>query len=298
MSIEKSEKRHEHVLDWMRGIAALVVCAGHLRNAMMVDWGVAHDHGLIQTVLYGITGLGHQSVIVFFVLSGYLVGGSVIAAGPRFRWTDYVVARLCRLWVVLMPCLLITLVVDSLTSQVANDVLTGAYAQRWHSAPSAGHYSATWQTFLGNLVFIQTIFVPVFGSNGPLWSLANEFWYYILFPLASLSIGFVGGYGVAQRVVGSVMLIALSAILPTEIRWGFLVWALGALVSFLNRSIHLTMQPRYLWAFSLLGLAVGIGFSKWSVTQPWSLPWGDLGLGLAVSIFLLCALQAPSTSLG
>ena len=36
---------------------------------------------------------------------------------------------------------------------------------------------------MGNLFFLQTIFVPPFGSNAPLWSLSFEFWYYLLFPL-------------------------------------------------------------------------------------------------------------------
>jgi hypothetical protein len=34
--------------------------------------------------------------------------------------------------------------------------------------------------FLGNFAFLQTICVPIFGTNGPMWSLANEFWYYII----------------------------------------------------------------------------------------------------------------------
>ena len=35
-----------------------------------------------------------------------------------------------------------------------------------------------------NAFFLQTIVGPTFGSNGPLWSLAYEWWYYVLFPLA------------------------------------------------------------------------------------------------------------------
>jgi peptidoglycan/LPS O-acetylase OafA/YrhL len=34
-----------------------------------------------------------------------------------------------------------------------------------------------------NAFFLQTIAGPTFGSNGPLWSLAYEWWYYVLFPL-------------------------------------------------------------------------------------------------------------------
>jgi len=30
--------------------------------------------------------------------------------------------------------------------------------------------------------------IPTFGTNGPLWSLGNEFWYYIAFPLGMLAI--------------------------------------------------------------------------------------------------------------
>jgi peptidoglycan/LPS O-acetylase OafA/YrhL len=40
--------------------------------------------------------------------------------------------------------------------------------------------------FLGNALFLETIAVPTLGTNGPLWSLSNEFWYYMLFPCCCL----------------------------------------------------------------------------------------------------------------
>jgi peptidoglycan/LPS O-acetylase OafA/YrhL len=39
---------------------------------------------------------------------------------------------------------------------------------------------------LENVSFLQTITGPEFGSNAALWSLANEFWYYIAFPLFAI----------------------------------------------------------------------------------------------------------------
>jgi peptidoglycan/LPS O-acetylase OafA/YrhL len=48
--------------------------------------------------------------------------------------------------------------------------------------------SLRWPVFFGNLFFLQTIAVPSLGSNGPLWSLSNEFWYYIMFPLGLLAL--------------------------------------------------------------------------------------------------------------
>ncbi|MDH5381801.1 MAG: acyltransferase family protein, partial [Cyclobacteriaceae bacterium] len=36
---------------------------------------------------------------------------------------------------------------------------------------------------MGNLGFLMKFYTPVFGSDGPLWSLAYEGWFYITFPL-------------------------------------------------------------------------------------------------------------------
>ena len=90
-------------------------------------------------------------------------------------------------------------------------------------------------TFLGNLFFVQTIIVPVFGDNGPLWSLANEFWYYLLFPLLFLS----WSGKPSQRVLflsGVIVLLTLLFLLNHELVYGFAIWLLGALLFFLEKN--------------------------------------------------------------
>lgn len=56
---------------------------------------------------------------------------------------------------------------------------------------------------LGNLGFVQAVPVAVYCSNVPLWSFANEFWYYVMFPLLAVasSTGFVGRVGVGSLPV-------------------------------------------------------------------------------------------------
>ena len=95
-------------LDLARGFSALLVCAGHLRNVALVDYGELPDPGLFVKFLYLLTGLGHQAVMVFFVLSGFLVGGSVLKAGSKFSVPTYAISRLTRLWIVLLPALILT----------------------------------------------------------------------------------------------------------------------------------------------------------------------------------------------
>lgn len=66
-------------LDLIRGCSALIVCLGHLRNAILVDYSVLVNPSIIIKAFYAITGFGHQAVMVFFVLSGYFVGGGSVA---------------------------------------------------------------------------------------------------------------------------------------------------------------------------------------------------------------------------
>lgn len=90
-------------LDWLRGLSALAVFSGHLRAALFVDFSSLSTSNIFHKLFYLVTGLGHQAVVIFFALSGYLVGGSVIrsiknvsAIGVR----KYFFARITRLWMV------------------------------------------------------------------------------------------------------------------------------------------------------------------------------------------------------
>src|SRR5947208_15340259 len=61
-------------------------------------------------VLYFAGGLGRQAVVMFFVLSGFFIGWSVIGSirSGRWSWRGYIVRRLTRLGIVLLPALLLT----------------------------------------------------------------------------------------------------------------------------------------------------------------------------------------------
>ena len=85
-------------------MAALLVCVEHLRAFLFVPYARLESPGVVQKGFYFLTGLGHQSVMVFFVLRGFLVGGSDVGAmqkGTR-TWNGYLLRRMTRLWVVLV----------------------------------------------------------------------------------------------------------------------------------------------------------------------------------------------------
>lgn len=72
-----TKKKELPWLDLIRYIAALLVVVGHFRAEFFVNYDdlAASQKGATMSILYVMTSLGHVSVIIFFVLSGYLVGG-------------------------------------------------------------------------------------------------------------------------------------------------------------------------------------------------------------------------------
>src|SRR5580698_9170265 len=74
-------------LDALRGFAAFSVLLNHLRDALFVDYEAIARHNPLTSAAYLVSGLGRQWVMVFFVLSGYLVGGSVLRSIGRGSWS-------------------------------------------------------------------------------------------------------------------------------------------------------------------------------------------------------------------
>lgn len=221
------------LLDALRGVAALLVCVGHWRYFLFIDYPQLPTHRGWFFLPYVICTMGHQAVIVFFVLSGYLVGGHILRAldTGQWSWRAYLIQRGTRLWIVLLPALVLGGLLDlaALHFYLAPALYAGNVVN--HITPTDVHSTLTWKAFLGNIFFLQTIATPVFGSNTPLWSLANEFWYYLIFPLGLLAIR--GPYPIAVRIAMGIACLAITWCVGSGIAMLFLVWLLGVLLAVL-----------------------------------------------------------------
>lgn len=247
-------------LDLARGLAAIAVLWSHARVLLFASLDRLEDPSPVLRVLYFLSAFGHQAVIVFFVLSGYFIGASVIrsAAQSRFDWSDYLVARGTRLYLVLVPGLLLTLALDAASGYyVSDDVAvsgdTGAAIISYEKAAQR----STAGIFAGNLFFLQEISVPPFGSNTALWSLSYEFWYYILFPCLVLCILAVGW----MRVNYAVLVAVLFWLVGKEIAAYFAIWLVGVAVAFarpIPRLSGAAAQTLCLFGSLCVGLAVAI----------------------------------------
>jgi peptidoglycan/LPS O-acetylase OafA/YrhL len=71
------------LLDFLRATAALLVLFGHTRDSYFLYTDVLAQPGLFLKLFYFITGLHGEAVVIFFVLSGFLIGGSLADSMQR-----------------------------------------------------------------------------------------------------------------------------------------------------------------------------------------------------------------------
>ncbi|MEP7170556.1 MAG: acyltransferase, partial [Bacteroidota bacterium] len=184
-------------LDGLRGLAALFVMMGHARLLLWEGFNegyIKHPESystLHKMLVYFFslfaTKYGHQAVLFFFVLSGFVIhlkyafrlSGDL---NLKFDLGNYFVRRIRRIYPPLIFALLLTLLLDSIGRHAGYPV----YMQR--SAEELSFYPRLTsnfdiKTFFGNLAFLNGTYFPSFGSNGPLWSLKFEWWFYVLYPL-------------------------------------------------------------------------------------------------------------------
>lgn len=205
----KINKNLSVFLDFARAFAAFLVVIDHM-NLLIFKY--IKGGNFFKNILEFFGSFGHQAVVVFFVLSGFLVSKSAIKAIEEFDLKKYFLKRITRLHIVLIPALILTFIIGIFLLKYFNNYVDVSLIKHRISI----------FTFLGNILFLQDILVPRFGLDGPLWSLANEFWYYVLFPI--MWILFFQKYSFNKKFLAFVVLVFLILFLPFKIIKLFPLW--------------------------------------------------------------------------
>jgi peptidoglycan/LPS O-acetylase OafA/YrhL len=158
------DKGYSLYLDVLRFSAAMVVFFSHVASQDLTDG-----------FLWQFKAYGQTAVMIFFVMSGYVIGFVTHKKEKSIR--DYSVARLSRLWSIIIPALLLTAVCDYIGLQV-NPALYTDSAWSYPEGSQVVNYVLSF--FLVQNLWDMNL-NP--GINGPFWSLTYEWIYYILFGL-------------------------------------------------------------------------------------------------------------------
>jgi len=234
MSNQVSRSGFIHALRW---VAAVLVVINHLRSFIFKDFAELPSANVFVKGFYFITALGHTAVVVFFIISGYLICDSVIKHihNGDFVLKTYFIKRVSRLYAVLFVALLLTALFDFTGNHFDR---FGVYQNHmvFSSLPHAVLNAENIGYFLTSLFMLQNIVHAPFGSNGPLWSLSYEFWYYVLFPLCCIIVFYLVKRLFNLRLfIAAIVLVALiTALITSQMLLYYLIWLCGLIPFFFN----------------------------------------------------------------
>lgn len=264
-------------LNLLRWVAAFLVCIEHVRVPLLADFSSAGHQPWPVVLFYSLHGYGHSAVVVFFVLSGFLVGGEVVREYRNgvFRWRGYLAKRMARIYPVYLLALGLTWGLDTSGARLFEPLYHGEIVAPMLRTDFAARLTPG--IGFGNLLFLQEILVPPFGSNGPLWSLSYEAWYYVLFPLAVFSL--FGKGSALQRALSILAVGAIFWFVGNRIAWYFGIWLLGLLPVVFPR-----LMPKKIWipALCMLGILATARLKQLPVDGFWV----DFSLACAVVLFI------------
>lgn len=165
-------------LDYLRAIAAQLVLLEHVLTS--------YDYREVFVGSFG--------VVIFFVLSGFLIAMSVERDKRKggFSFRSYLVGRFSRIYTLYIPVLIFAFLVDTFVFSYTAVSLEKVYA----------NYSIV--NFVGSIFMLQqnpiseilsqvlgfsSIDVKPFGSARPIWSVAIEWWIYVFFGMCVFLLG-------------------------------------------------------------------------------------------------------------
>ncbi len=185
-------------LDLARFVAAIVVFLSHFAYARFSDGAYLFIRDW---------NLGSDAVVFFFVLSGLVIAYTTETKDKTL--SQYSFNRMTRLFSVIVPALILTIVLDYFGQKISPE----SYDGWWYNNVPA------WEQMARGLSFSNQWFGQNFriGSNGPMWSLSYEASYYIVF-------GIMFYYGGFKKYL---LLIPLFVVFGVSILALFPVWLMG-----------------------------------------------------------------------
>lgn len=280
MSSPKTQHNNPNIpwLDLMRFVAAFMVMFSHARTLVFERYSELDpdSQGIFTAIGFAITRLGNEAVVLFFVLSGYLVGGKVWqrCREGSFDARLYAIDRAVRIMLPLLMVLVITLLL-----------------RRWIE------HDWFFEEFFHNILSLQGITLPELGYNHPLWSLPYEVWCYVMALGAGLL--WTRRWVVGAGLVAASLLLFFVYLVP----WYTVVWLMGAAGYVWRdrfRSNGLLAAAVLLTVYSWISFQFSDGLlpDSWLARSPLVLGYYNstvaLGLGLALLVHQLA--QMPPRS--
>jgi hypothetical protein len=224
--------------DALRGLIAILVVSTHLRLYLFADFHSLNETSWPAAAFYAATGIGHQAYILLFALNGFLVGGKAVQdlISRTWSWSTYLLYRNLPLISSVIPGIVFTYLFDHIGMSLtggAGYFSSGADQYGFLLASHrAGQLSYSILTLAGNLVFMQGVCVPFFGTNDPLVNFSEVFWPSLIFALGMYAL--IGREGLKYKSLSLIFFFTAVALLQVRDVLLGVVWSAGAALGWLT----------------------------------------------------------------
>jgi peptidoglycan/LPS O-acetylase OafA/YrhL len=280
------------VFDAIRAVSALFVFIGHLYQIIVLPTFYS------AVVTRGFFVLAGYSVMIFFVISGYLIGLSLYRNTSKHNFVRFDAAhfmrnRMLRLYPPLVAAFLICLSVSVLSAALLR------YLSVFEGDRFLLSLSEVQPSLLASLLFAQNMFrdiLPTPDNNFPLWSLSFEFWFYVIAALVASSF-------INRRWLSVIALVVIGVFIVTVGNWeaflpGMVVWLTGFMGAIVRQNTDLAGRHARL---VLLALTVVSGL-VWiaAVLRIVDVPWLEakylFGVLFSLALMMFLSLFRKATA--
>jgi peptidoglycan/LPS O-acetylase OafA/YrhL len=270
------------MIDVLRASAAFLVLLGHTRNWIFTGIGAVDSPSLPLKFFWLITVLEHEAVVVFFVLSGFLVGGALVSSIGRksFDLVGYLIARFVRIYIVYAPALVVTGLVfwigPGLFKDFGGDTIRPLFSEQQFDFGGL-------RPALCHIAGLQGFICGAWKQNPALWSLGYE-WVLYLFAPAILGLLMMRG-ALSVRLAAIALLLCGAAAMSIDfgdwVFW-FAAWFLGVFASLVVKRFCLPLSA------GLVGLAALVGAMSIARIRVVSLLETDTVIALGTALIIAC----------
>jgi peptidoglycan/LPS O-acetylase OafA/YrhL len=222
-------------LDLVRFAAAVLVYMWH------------SNQRFLTTEILPVSNYGHSAVIVFFVLSGFVI--AFITETKENRLADFAASRISRVYSVAAPALVITVALDAIGRTLYPAIYQYPFDQ----------FAVR---LLASLLMLNEIwFISITSfSNVPYWSICFEWWYYVTFAMVMF----------LPARIGWILVIVTALLIGPKVVLLAPIWWMGVL---LYRWRHLRdLSLSFAWtlaAISVVGLVLFHRHDLMAVAEGW-----------------------------
>lgn len=266
-------------LDGVRGVASLIVLVYHCSLIAMPHLDETVATWLTQSPLK-VLFAGTEAVLVFFVLSGFVVALPVLRDG--FSWLRYYPTRVLRLYLPVWASILLATALIVLIPRDPSTMPADSWMQRAQAT------NVTWESFFEESLLITNSY----DINNVLWSLRWELIFSLALPLFVIIAVVLRRHAIAAAAVACALTV-VGRVIDVEALVYLPVFMLGTLMAVrLDDLLEWVQRPRHraFWP-GVTAIALTLLIASW-ITRPIASPgsltgrmmWGLAGVGAVLII--------------